>query len=93
MYNIGKLNAMIDESLFPLDRQRRQINQQFVPSFLDDLNVTEAIKQKCEGSRQCILDLIATGVTEVAVDTLTTETEVNMTIDTISKKILNVATH
>ena len=77
---------MSDESLFSLDRQRRQVNQPFVPIFFDDLNVTEAIKDECEGSRQCILDLIVTEVTEVALDSLTTEKETNMTVDTISKK-------
>ena len=79
---------MNDVSFFRINRQRRQINQDFVPIFLDELNITEAVKQSCEGSRQCILDLIITEDTEVALDSLTTEKETNMTIETISKKIM-----
>ena len=81
----GRFNSMDDRSFFSLDRQRRQINEEFVPVFFDELNITEGVNQACEGSRQCILDLLITDDMDVAMDTLTTEIETNMTIDTISK--------
>ena len=76
-----------EESLFVNPaRRKRQITPEddFVPLFFDELNITDEHRMICEDNRQCIFDLIATENMTVAVNTLDHEKETNATEEVLS---------
>lgn len=75
-----------EEILFrSTNRHKRQVNEEIMPVFLEDLNVTDAVTLVCEGRPHCIFDLLVSGNLEAGMIALNHEKEVNSTQDTISE--------
>lgn len=82
---VGKLGPL-DTSLFhPTNRGRRQAQPDFVPTFFDQLNITDDVSMTCERNPSCIFDLIATGDMGLALNTLNHEKQTNATRDVLGK--------
>ena len=86
-YCVHKLLGTVqtDESLFLPSKRKRQVNEELIPIFFDELNITDKVRMACEGSPGCIFDLITSGDMELAMETLNHEKETNVTEAIISK--------
>ena len=83
---------MGEETFFRPSRRKRQAEQQFIPLFFDELNITDEAETACEGNPQCILDLLITEDMDLAMETLNLDKETNETKETISMHKMCVAT-
>ena len=75
------------ESLFfNAGRRKRQTapDADFIPTFFDELNITEAERIVCEDNDQCLFDLAATGDMTFALTTLDHQKEANATKEVLS---------
>lgn len=87
---IGRVAAK--ESLFfDAGRRKRQTAQgtDFIPTFSDELNITEKERRFCEGNEQCIFDLAVTGDMTFAGNTLNHQIETNTTKEVLSMSVCN----
>ena len=82
---IGQVSP--EESLFVNPaRQKRQTTPEddFVPIFFEDLNITDAHRMICGDNQQCLFDLALSGNMALALNTLNHQKETNETKEILS---------
>ncbi len=70
---------------FDMVRSKRQSPDSQLPIFFDDLDFTEEQQRLCSNNPECLLDLVVTGVVDIALTTLNQQRETNRTIDLLSE--------
>ena len=85
-FDLGNLTNSSDvRLLYPTssagERRKRQSdeNATYVPVFFEELNFTDEQRMICDNNPQCLFDLAVTDDTEIALNTLEIERDVNTT--------------
>ena len=86
---IGKVKR--EESLFVNPRRRKRQTtpeDDFVPIYFEDLDITDAHRMICGDNLQCLFDLAVTGNETIAMNTLEHDEEGNETIEALSMSMI-----
>ena len=76
------------DSLFSgsvMGRRKRQMDEEFIPVFIDEFTFTDDQIVACEGHQECLFDLAVTGSMEFANTTLMDDRDANQTKEVLGK--------